>query len=376
MCNSQRKYSFHSTFFQYMKAVRCHRFAAFSNEGGKFELRKVIEPIRHVLSLDDVPKPEIQKNQVLIETHYAGIQYPDFLQAQGFYQVRPSLPYIPGLDLTGVVIDSSTDKFQKGDRVFATSTISGGTGALAQYCAVPQHKVWKVPDNVHLSECANLGRNFFAANHSLKIIGNVGFGSLVLVDGASGGVGMATIELAKAMGANVIAGVSSLDKTALPTSVGADRVLVYGRNEETYRTFKKEVLKASMDLGHPKGVDLVVDVVQGELFESLVSCTRPLGTICLVGFTSGQKPIRPGLLLVKEVSVVGSLWGRWANDNPNEHWNNVQDILKFLSDGSIQPRVNRIVPFENFMEAFEIFEENKGQGNTVVCIKEEIKSKL
>lgn len=359
-----------------MKAVRCHRFAAFTNDGGNFELRKVIEPIRQVFKLDEVPKPVIEKNQVLIETHYAGIQYPDFLQAQGYYQVRPSLPYIPGLDLTGVVIDSATDKFQKGDRVFATSTIAGGTGALAQYCAVPHHKVWKVPDNVHLSECANLGRNFFAANHSLKIIGNVGSNSLVLVDGASGGVGMATVELAKAMGARVIAGVSSLEKTVLPTYAGADRVLVYGRNVETYSTFKKEVLKASMEIGHPKGADLVVDVVQGDLFESLVSCTRPLGTICLVGFTSGQKPIRPGLLLVKEVCVVGSLWGRWANENPTHHWNNVQDILKFLSDGSIKPRVNRIIPFQNFIEAFELFETNKGQGNTVVCIKEEMRSKM
>lgn len=359
-----------------MKAVRCHKFAALSNEEGAFKVLEKFTPIRRVMSLDIVPKPEIDKRQVLIETHYAGIQYPDFLQAQGLYQVRPSLPYIPGLDLTGIVVDSSSDKFQVGDRVFATSTDSGGTGALSEYCAVPDHKVWRVPDNIHLSECANLGRNFFAANHSLKTIGNVDSMSLVLVDGASGGVGMATIELAKAMGAKVIAGVSTEAKKAWPASVGADRVFMYGRTEDAFRQFKNNVQIAAKELGHPKGVDLVIDVVQGDLFESLISCTRPLGTICLVGFTGGQKPIRPGLLLVKEVNVVGSLWGRWATENPEVHWENINSILRYLSAGSIKPRVNTIVPFQDFAEAFEIFEKNQGKGNTVICIKEEKRSKL
>ena len=349
-----------------IKAARVHRYAGLDENGKPLATPG---PLSDVLTIDEIDAPSCTAGHVLVSANYVGVQYPDALQAQGLYQEKPQLPYVPCMDMTGRVLEVSAgvDHLAVGDRVIAQMSV----GALAETVRVNAQSVWKAPQNVHLSKCSNIGRNFFSAYHSLKIIGEVGEEDLVLVDGASGGVGMATIELAKAMGAQVIAGVSIPQKKTSPAAVGADRVFRYGRDRETYKAFKSAVKEASAELGHPHGVDLVVDMVQGELFETLISTVRPLGKICLVGFTAGQKPIRPGMLLIKQAAAVGSMWGGWARMNPERHQHNVSEIIGFLAGGAIEPRVDRVYPFERFIEAFQLFENNQGRGNTVVCIRED-----
>ena len=152
-----------------IKAVRCHRYSGLDDSGKPVPTP---DPLRDVLTLDDIPRPECEEGAVVVLTHYAGVQYPDTLQAQGLYQHKPDLPYIPGMDVTGTVLETGAGVSQVGvgDRVIAQMS----TGGLAEIVCVPAESVWKAPDNVHLSKCANIGRNFFAAYHSLRVLGDVG----------------------------------------------------------------------------------------------------------------------------------------------------------------------------------------------------------
>jgi NADPH2:quinone reductase len=356
-----------------MKAVVCTEFAGLNADGRPAER---VKPICEVLRLNEIPSPSVGSNDVLVKVHFAGVQYPDLLQAQGFYQVKPQLPYTPGADLSGVIQQLGSDVpaelgLKVGDRVVGQVE----TGALAELAAVPSDSILKVPNNVPLDGVANLGRNYFAAYHSLKVISDLQPGQAVLVDGASGGVGMAAIRLAKAMGAMVVAGVSREARRQVVLDAGADAAFVYGNSLDSSKAFKNEVREYLNSDGRPDGFDVILDMVQGELFETaLLSLVRPLGKVCLIGFTAGQKAIRPGMILIKQASVVGSLWSPWAKAHPQQHRDNMEQVMQYFADGKIIAQPDRTFRFQDYLKAFELFEQREGQGNTVVQIASDAKA--
>ena len=353
-----------------MKAVVCREFAGLQADGRAADS---VKPIREVLSLSGVPMPACGPAEVLVQVHFAGIQYPDLLQAQGFYQVKPELPYTPGADLSGLIVQLGSEVpdelgLSVGDRVIGQVE----TGALAEFASVPVDSLLKVPAGVPMDGVANLGRNYFAAYHSLKVISDLQPGQSVLIDGASGGVGMAAIRLAKAMGATVVGGVSRDARRQTILDAGADAAFVYGNDANSYKTFKNEVREYMVSEGRPEGFDVILDMVQGDLFETaLLSLIRPLGKVCLIGFTAGQKSIRPGMILIKQASVVGSLWSPWARANPEQHRSNAAEVMQFFADGKISAQPDRTFAFDDYLQAFELFENREGRGNTVVQIAEE-----
>ena len=154
-----------------MRAVRCHRYSGLDAAGAPVSTP---DPLRDVLSLDEIPAPACEAGHVLLRTAFAGVQYPDALQAQGLYQHKPGLPYVPGMDAAGIVVEvgAGVEHVRPGDRAIAQRSI----GCLAEVIKAPAASVWKAPDEVPLEHCANLGRNFFPAYHSLKVLGEVGPG--------------------------------------------------------------------------------------------------------------------------------------------------------------------------------------------------------
>ncbi len=161
-------------------------------------------------------------------------------------------------------------------------------------------------------------------------------------------------------------------KGSLPAMAGAGVVLEYGHDKPSHASFMSEFRTSASELGHPRGASLIVDVVHGDLFEdNLLSCVRPLGMVCLVGFVVGQRPIQPGLVLIKEAMVVGSLWGRWDMEIPIDFRRNMNEIMNYMVEGTITSRTDNVFPLEDYAMTFELFKRNGGRGNTVISMTED-----
>ena len=309
------------------------------------------------LEYTEVPDPRPQAGQVLIDVKTIGVNFPDNLIIQGLYQEKPALPFVPGMELAGVVTElgEGVETLAVGDRVLSTTP----NGAYCQQAAVDARRCIRMPESLDFVKGAGLLCVYGTSVHALRQRGDLQPGENLLVLGAAGGVGLSAVQIGKAMGARVIAGASSEEKLALAKTHGADELVNYGGGD------LKDQVKALTD---GKGADVIYDPVGGDLFDQSTRCINFNGRLLIIGFASGTIPKLPaGLALVKGFSAVGVFWGRFATkEQPELHTENMKLVFDWLDKGTIAPHVDEVMPLFQAPQALRKIADRKVQGKLVL----------
>lgn len=311
------------------------------------------------LVLEDIASPEPKKNEVLLEVHAAGVNFPDTLIIEGKYQFKPPFPFSPGGEAAGVIraVGEKVSHVKPGDRVMALT----GWGSFAEEVAVPGYNVMPIPDGMDFASAAAFGMTYGTSMHALKQRANLQPGETLLVLGASGGVGLAAVEIGKAMGAKVIAAASSEAKLAVAKAAGADVLVNY--SEGSLKDKLKEITGG-------QGVDVIYDPVGGDLFEEAFRSIAWNGRMLVVGFASGTIPSLPAnLTLLKGASLVGVFWGSFAQRQPQDNATNFQQLFQWFAEGRIKPLVSQTYPLEKAADAINHLGQRKAVGKVVVTVR-------
>ena len=324
-----------------MKAIVCNELGPIEN-----------------LRLQDVPTPKPKSDEILVAIKAAGVNYPDTLVVQGKYQITPPTPYIPGGEASGIIQEVGADVtgWSVGDRVIVTSM----GGAFAEYCVVPTSGLQPMAVNMSFEQAAGFTITYATSYYALKQRANLQPGETVLVLGAAGGVGVTCIEIAKAMGATVIAAASSDDKLAFAQEIGADYLINY--STEDLKSRVKEITGG-------KGVDVVYDPVGGELAEQALRSTGWNGRYLVIGFASGTIPQLPiNLTLVKGSAIIGVWWGAWAARDPKAALANHMELLALVEAEKLKPLVTNTYPLAQTVDAFMLLVNRQAKGKVVLTM--------
>jgi len=311
------------------------------------------------LVLEETADPVAGKLEAVIDVYAASLNFPDGLQIQGKYQFQPELPFSPGSEVGGVISAMGPDLegFAVGDRVMAFP----GIGGLAEKVVAKADTMRKIPDSMDFKTAASFAMVYTTSYYALKQRANLKAGETLLVLGASGGVGLAAVELGKLMGARVIAAASSNEKLEFVNQLGPDELLNYGDGD------LKERVKA---LTNGNGADVIYDPVGGDLFDQSCRCINWNGRLLVIGFTSGRIPeYKANLALLKGSSMVGVFLGRFRKDEPAEYDLNFQELLDMYDDGKLHPLITESFAMENYVDAFNVFTERKVMGKVTLEIR-------
>lgn len=311
------------------------------------------------LVLEEVATPVLKKNDVLLEVHAAGVNFPDTLIIEGKYQFKPPFPFSPGGEAAGVIkaVGEKVGHLRAGDRVMALT----GWGSFAEEVAVPSYNVLPIPASMELSTAAAFGMTYGTSMHALKQRAKLQAGETLLVLGASGGVGLAAVEIGKAMGATVIAAASSAQKLEVARAAGADHLINYSES-----SLKEEVKKLTAG----QGADVIYDPVGGDLFDQAIRAIAWNGRLLVVGFASGRIPDLPvNLALLKGAAVVGVFWGAFAQRQPEDNAANFRQLFAWHAEGKLKPLVSQTFPLARGAEAINALGQRQAVGKVVVTVR-------
>lgn len=311
------------------------------------------------LVVEELSSPEIKKNEVLLDVHAVGINFPDTLIIEGKYQFKPPFPFSPGGEASGVVsaVGEKVSDFKVGDRVMALT----GWGSCAEQVAVPAYNVLPMPDLMDFTTAAAFSMTYGTAIHALQQRGALQAGETLLVLGAAGGVGLAAVEIGKAMGARVIAAASSAEKLEVARQAGADELINY--QTEDIRERLKTLTKG-------QGVDVIIDPVGGDLFETVFRSIAWNGRMLVIGFASGTIPALPvNLPLLKGAAVIGVFWGAFAQRQPQANVDNFQQLFTWYAQGKLKPLVSKTFALEDTGKAINTLAARKAVGKLVIKVR-------
>ena len=324
-----------------MKALVCKEFGTAKN-----------------LKVEEMNEPIPNSDEVCIKVHAAGVNFPDILMVEGKYQVKPAFPFAPGAEAAGEIISigDNITKYKIGQRVIAMT----GHGAFAEIVKASEKKIIPLNDNVDFETASILPMVYGTSSHALIQRGKLKKGETLLVHGAAGGVGLAAVEIGKAMGARVIATASTDEKCQVARDHGADETINYSNGQF------KEIVKSMTD---GKGADVIYDPVGGDVFDQSLRCIAWEGRLLVVGFTSGRIPSAPAnLALLKSCDIVGVFWGAFVERTPHINLENFDKLYQWIDEGYIKPSISMKVSLENTLDAMQAIADRKIIGKAIVKI--------
>jgi NADPH2:quinone reductase len=306
--------------------------------------------------LTDIPDKRVSTGEVLVRVHAAGVSFVDLLVIEGKYQVKPPLPFCPGKEAAGVVVElgEGVKDLAVGDRVMVLVE----QGAFAQYVLAKQHQCFVLPDKMNFTIGATFGLSYQTAHFAIRDRARTKSDDTIFVTGAGSGVGLATVELGKAFGNKVLAGVSSSSKGERAKAAGADEIVdlssVLDRN-----SVRDQVHQYTGGAG----ANVVIDVIGGNVFDSAIRSVAWRGRIVVVGFAAGRIPtIKANYLLLKNIEATGLDWSDYPVNAPKLVMEAQDEIFKLFKSNKIGSHVDRIMPFTNFSEAVRLIQDRKVKG--------------